>query len=298
MNWNRSKPCSSAPLSWLGSLIAALPLCACVLGPSPTREAPAAADAPDAGAREPGAAADPAVNPGPAGDTPEPSVTYSGALDVKDMIASMSASQGEAELTVYAALLHRRAVGDPDPDFVVLDSGDRFTATIGNVTVPMVVDNQGNKVRYVASVPAPTAAVNVVISFSRANGKAGAPYSVVALAPPFQLATTPPPSFQRGAPLALKIAGATRPRSLMLDFEGVCVDDGADMVVFDGQGSATFDTSLVSPLAGSSTSCDVVGHLRAPTQGDVDSAFQRGLFGARAKVEGLQIRSFKTHVSP
>lgn len=255
--------------------------------PHGSTETDAGAAAPDSGA---GTSSDPGSGGGGA-----PNVTYSGALEVKDMLASMSAEQDETSLTVYAALLHERIVADPDPDFVVLDSGDRFAATVGGVTLPMTEDNQGNKVRYVAHFAAAVTGASVVVAFSRTNGKEGAPYSTVALGAPFEISSAPG-SLHRGDVVPLAISRPSR--HLTLAFEGSCIEDTPHPIDFDPNGKATFDSHAIVGVAGSSAGCDGAGHLVDATYGSVDSAFQRGPMNAILAMEGSQRRSFPTHIAP
>ncbi len=252
----------------------------------------------DAGAGDGAAGQSP--DPGAGGSTgsgpgSSPSVTYSGPLEVKDLLASMSAEQDETSLTVYAALLHDRFLADPDPDFVVLDSGDHFTASVGGVTLPMTEDNQGSKVRYVAHFSAAATGASVVVAFLRTNGKEGAPYSTVVLGAPFAISSAPA-SLRRGDLVSLAISSPSR--QLTLAFEGPCVEDTPHMLSFDANGKATFDTSAINGVAGSSAGCDGAGHLVDATYGSVDSAFQRGPLDAVFAMEGHQQRSFPVHVAP
>lgn len=222
-----------------------------------------------------------------------------------ELFASMSAVQDEHGITIEAALLHERVIADVDPDFVTLDQGDRFTATIGAATTPMRFSRDADdakKVRYVARFTSAAKPVQVVVAFARGDGRPGAPYSQVGLGAPFDIVSASPVALRRED--ALPLAISTPSRTLDVSLAGSCVAGAVVPAAFDDHGKATLATSQLTASGDpppnappTPAECDVVVQLQARTAGQVDSAFARGPFGYVLGIEGLQQRTFTTHLA-
>jgi hypothetical protein len=254
-----------------------------------------------------GGANDGAVNhvdastPGDDGGT-SGNVRFSGPLNVEQMNASMSAQSYGPDVRVYASLLYPHFAADPSPDYVVLDSGDSLVAHSGTLTMTMTREtNTGSEVVYVAIFPQQSTAVDVVIQFSRTNGKSGAPYSKVTLPAPYTVTSTAPASVKRGVALPIKVSAAFASSvSTGLDITGACITEHDGAVVFDATGATSFDTALLQfiatppPAAG----CAIAVRVQAGTTGQVDSAFRRGTLGAIDTMPGFQDRDTATQLTP
>jgi hypothetical protein len=233
---------------------------------------------------------------------PAPPVTTSGPLSVDEMTASMSAQSDGSSVKVYAALLSAS-------NFIVLDPGDYFQATLAGDTVVMTREpTSDSTVHYVATFPMQSAAAQVVVSFSRPPGKNGAPYSQVTLASPFEITSVAPVSFHRGDVLSMALSSPApefRTDTFRLQFEGSCLADISTHeypLVLSADGTAEFDTSplvfsdeengpRMTPL-----SCDVTIHVRDESGGQVDSAFHRGVAGSIDSMPGVQQRLMSSYV--
>jgi hypothetical protein len=223
---------------------------------------------------------------------PQPPPT-STTLATNAMWPSMSAQSDGQTLKVYAALLK-------GSDFVLLDGGEYFTATVGAQSVIMSQEPYTDgKIHYLATFAAPAVAADVVIDFHRAGGRIEAGMSRTAVAPVFTISSAAPPSVARGAVLDIAIAPSPVTKGdptdrMTLAFSGTCVDnDSPHQVTFDANGHTTFDTSLV-PLVKNTHGCDLSVQVRHETLGQSDPAFQNG---GQNNVEGLQARSFNTAIT-
>jgi hypothetical protein len=235
----------------------------------------------------------PTVSPSPPKQTVQ--VTTSAPHQVHEMSASMSAQADENGVKVYAALL----LGT---DFVVLDPGDYFTATIGAETIVMTREPPTDTtVHYMATFPPITDAVDVVIAFHRPAGRDGAPYSLVRLAAPFEITSPIPASIRRSSSLAMTVTPPPQfDDGLYARFYGDCVGtNGGYPLAFDESGSASLPMTMVPVTGGLSTSgCSVRVEVRHDTIGQVDSAFQRDWDGTIGSMEGLQARSITVKLVP
>jgi len=234
----------------------------------------------------------PNVSPPP---QPKPRVTTSAPHQVQEMTASMSAQSDENGVRVYAALLL-------DTDFVVLDPGDYFTATIGGDTLVMTREaSTDSTVHYVATFPPVADAVDVVIAFHRPEGRVGAPYSLVRVAAPFAITSAVPASVRRSSSLALTVSPPPQfDDAIYARFYGACVGtNGGYPLAFDAEGGATIPMSFV-PITGglAASGCSLRIELRHATVGQVDSAFKRQWDGTIGSIEGLQARSLAVKLVP
>jgi hypothetical protein len=221
---------------------------------------------------------------------PKPRVTTSGPHQVGELTASISAQSDGTTVHVYAALLL-------DTDFVVLDPGDYFTATIGEETIALSREaSTDSSVHYTATFAQPSGASDVVVAFHRPDGRAGAPYSLVRLAAPFAITSVVPASVRRTGTLPITISPAPQiGDDYYARFYGACVGTSSELpLAFDPKGNATLPM-LAVPTGGG---CNVRIELRRETQGQVDSAFKRTLGGGYGVMEGLVARSITVNVVP
>lgn len=237
-------------------------------------------------------------------------VTLSGALNVDEMSAEMSAQSYGNTVTLYATLRHSKYAADPAPDDIVLSDGDTLQGALAQIAGPVTMQREPNTngatVRYLVTFPTPqvTAPFDAIIAFNRTNGKSGAPYSRVTLAAPYAITTPPPASFRVGDKIPIKVSppidGSIATASFDL-FAPNCLQEVDWAATFDPTGAATFDSSKLTfvtsppPAAG----CDITFRVRADsTTGQVDSAFARGTFGGISAMEGVQARDAASHVNP
>lgn len=228
-------------------------------------------------------------DPPPPRPPPAPVVRTTGAFQVGELTASMSAQGDERGLTVYASLLH-------DGDFLRLDPGDYFVARVGaeeQVLVPQP-DPGVNKIRYFATFSQPVEATEVTVAFHRPVGLAGAPLSRVRVAGRFEV-VAPPASFFSTSGLTVTLSPSPRTvEGLYADLEGPCVAPRSKIPL-----QATGDGRFVANTTGiARVGCTLTAHLRHESTGLVDSAFKRGSFGLPDAMEGLQVRSFVTSLVP
>jgi hypothetical protein len=207
------------------------------------------------------------------------------------MWPSMSAQDDGQTLKVYAALLS-------GSDFVVLDTGDYFTATVGNDTVVLTREPyEDGKVHYFATFPSSQEAQQVTIAFARTEGRIAAPKSTTVVAAPFEITTPSPPTVKRGDVISLAISPAPSVSTSNLErmtiaVSGDCLEDHDPYpALFDAQGKTSFDTSPLVLKKGATAGCDIGIQVRHEYTGKSDSAFS-GAVGN--PVEGLQARYITT----
>jgi hypothetical protein len=223
---------------------------------------------------------------------PQKPPPLSSTVQTSEVWPSLSAQSDGTSLKVYAAILK-------SSDFVKLDTGDYFTAQIGNAD-PVVLTLEpytDGKVHYSATFPASGDAADVAIAFHRATGFVSAPGSKVTVAAPFTVTSTPPATLKLGTLLTVSISPVPSTAASDNDYwsiavTGDCIDDGGPFrVSVDSEtGNAQLDTSLLKLKQGA-TGCDVGVQVRHETRGACDSAYN----GASSHpVEGLQARVFGT----
>jgi hypothetical protein len=237
-------------------------------------------------------APDPSPEPTPSLG-PAPEIT-SASLDVSQMSASLSAQSDGNTITVYGALLHDLN------QFVRLDSGDYFTATIADETIVLGLDPNQTAAHYQATFPAQTGDTNVVIAFVRRSGKKDAPTSAVVVPAAFKVTSIPPVAFRPGDGLKISIAplSPVEGRYVEVAIEGPCLvqDKNIFPVTLTETGEGSIDTSNIvfDTTNQQATGCDVDVHVRRLVQGQIDPAFRSGL----TDFEGLQVRTFSTAIIP
>lgn len=216
----------------------------------------------------------------------------SSSVQTSDVWPSLSAQSDGSSVRVYAAILK-------GSDFVKLDTGDSFTAQIGNAE-PVVLTLEpytDDKIHYTASFPANADATNLAIALHRASGFVSAPGSKVTVPAPFRITSTPPATVKLGSVLTVKIAPVPAAAATDTDYwsiavTGSCIDGDAPIrVSVDSEtGQAQLDTNVLKLKQGK-TGCDVGVQVRHETRGPADAAFN----GASSHpVEGLQARYFST----
>ena len=202
----------------------------------------------------------------------------------------MSAQSDGTSLKVYAAVLK-------GSDFVKLDTGDFFSAKVGEQDVVMTVEPYTDgKVHYLATFASPTVATDVVIALHRSAGRAEALQSKTSVAGAFEITSPPPASLKLGTRLALPVSPSpARPSAgdqTTVQFFGACLEDQPSLALtFDAEGSASFDTSAIHLKKDATGGCDVGVQVRHETRGPADTAFANALTNP---VEGLQTRGFTT----
>ncbi|HEX7667879.1 MAG TPA: hypothetical protein VF407_25305 [Polyangiaceae bacterium] len=223
---------------------------------------------------------------------------HSSTVDVAQMRASMSAQASDTTVKIYASLFADD--GSTGNRGVVLDTGDYFTAQIGNgepVVLTMEPLESSDIVHYTATLPAPADAADVTIALVRPAGKIGAPSSVVHLPAPFRFTTTPPVSVHAGDTLEVGLDPAPD-GYVEIEASGACVD--ADSSTNDwfqatnADGSVDVHTSLAF-VSGKSAGCDVSFYVSSIDEGTLDPAFAGGISGI-FDVEGIQKRGFDVSV--
>lgn len=227
----------------------------------------------------------------PAASPPEVS---SSALDVSEMSASLSAQSDGKTITVYGALLHDLN------QFVRLDSGDYFTATIADETIVLARDPDQADAHYLATFPAQKDDTNVVIALVRRSGKKDAPSSSVVVPAAFKVTSKAPIGFRPGDGLKVNVAPLSplANRALEVAVEGPCLEKNLNVfpVTLAATGEGNVDTSnmVFDTSHQEVTGCDVDVHVRRLAHGQIDPAFRSGL----TDFEGLQVRTFSTAVIP
>jgi hypothetical protein len=162
----------------------------------------------------------------------------------------------------------------------------------------------GATVRYLAAMPMPqtSAPFDVIIGLTRTNGQPNAPYSKVTIAAPFAITSTVPAMIPHQSTLPLAIAPKVDASiaSMRIEAIGSCVDSYNAAQSFDATGATTFDVSKLQFIGGEppANGCDVTLRVRAESNGQVDSVFQRGALGAISAMPGLQARDAQTHLTP
>jgi hypothetical protein len=230
-------------------------------------------------------------NPSSATSLGEPSAS----LATSQMSASMSAQSDGTTLKIYAALFDSET-----SEGITLDTGDFFTVSTGGSGDPLVLVNEPSNdptvIHYSASLPAPTTAQDVVISFVRQNGGLGAPNTTIHVPAPFVVSTT---AMTVSYGDDLKIQATPIPTDdIQVSATGSCLESEYngdsqfspntfdDAVTFDQNGNGTFSTEglvLVDPS--SASDCNVALYLTAVHDGALDPAFGGGLSGSH-DVEG------------
>ncbi len=252
-----------------------LPLSACFV-PTTATEQPLSARAP---------ATSPAASP---------AEISSSLLDVSEMSASLSAQSDGKTITVYGALLHDLN------QFVRLDTGDYFTATIGAESIVLALDPDQADPHYLAAFPAQAEDTNVVIALVRRSGKKDAPGSSVVVPAAFAVTSIPPVAFRPGDGLKVTVAPLSplANRALEVAIEGPCLARNQNIfpLTLTATGTGSIDTSsmLFDTTHQEITGCDIDVHVRRLAHGQIDPAFRSGL----TDFEGLQVRTFSTAVIP
>jgi hypothetical protein len=246
---------------------------------------------------------------GTGGDGASGGVTNSGPLSTGNMRADMSVqSYDGVSLTAYATLRHDKFPLDPNPDDVVLSDGDTLTAQVGNSGTQIMMTREpgtpGYTARYLATLPQPqtTSPFDVIIAFHRTNGAYGAPYSKVTMAAPFAITSQVPAAIAHQSMLPIKVAPAidTSVAGTYVEAFGACISGYYAAQTFDGTGSTSFDVSRIQFVGAepSAAGCDITLRVRGDSNGQVDSAFQRGSFGTISGLPGTQAREAATHLDP
>jgi hypothetical protein len=245
----------------------------------------------------------------PGDDGASGGATASGPLSTGDMSADMSVqSYDGATLTAYATLRYDKFPGDPNPDDIVLTDGDSLTAQVGASGTQIAMTREqgtpGYTARYVATLSESgvTGPFDVIIAFHRTNGMYGAPYSRVTLAAPFAITSSTPATLSHASTLPITISPKidTSVAGTYVEAFGACISSYYAAQAFDGMGTASFNMSQIQ-FAGSSpppSGCDITLRVRGDSNGQVDSAFKRDVFGQISVLPGTQARAVPTHLNP
>jgi hypothetical protein len=222
--------------------------------------------------------------------TGAPPPLTSGSIATTEMWASMSAQcYDTATIKVYASVLK-------GSDFISLDTGDAFTATVGSQTLPLTLEPMtGASVHYTASFPASMQASNVTIALMRGAGMQSAPMSKTVVPAAFEITSPAPPTVAYTKPLSVTIApppviADINIERMAISISGSCLaDHDPYLLTFDAQGTALFDLSVLQFAQGAMTGCDIGVQIRHEYNGPHDPAFGNG-----PQVQGLQARNFST----
>jgi hypothetical protein len=226
------------------------------------------------------------------GSAPPPT-PKSSVLATSVMWPSMSAQSDGQTLKVYAAVLK-------DSDFVELDTGDFFVASVQGGQSGIVLSREpdtNGKIHYFATFPSPAAASAVTIAFNRGTGFLAAPSSTTTVPPPFTITSPAPGTLKLGSPLGVTISPAPviaggAMEQMTIAVSGTCLQDSNPLpLTFDTAGNATFDTHMLKLVQGATAGCDVYVQVRHEFNGPADAAFANA---STNPVLGLQQRGFQT----
>jgi hypothetical protein len=209
------------------------------------------------------------------------------------MWPSMSAQSDGQTLKIYAAVLK-------GSDFVELDGGEYFSATVGAQSVVMTREPYvDGKIHYFATFAAPIASANVDIDFHRTPGHQAA-HSTTLLPASFEITSPAPPNVRVGSTITISVQPPPTTKNsetdrMTIGLNGDCLAPHDPYpVTFDAEGSVQFDMKEVVLNKGA-TGCSLGVEVRHETNGPSDPAYASA---AGNPLAGLQVRSFSTSLIP